>query len=69
MEENKYLIEMRDLQLRLIQLRKEMQYESDMAVIPHKVDELLEVMDRILELDREHKEQILIELTERIKRA
>ena len=69
MEENKYLIEMRDLQLRLIQLRKEMQYESDMAVIPHKVDELLEVTDRILELDRENRERLLVELTERIKRA
>ena len=69
MEENKHLIEMRDLQLRLIELRKEMKYETDMAVIPHKVDELLEVMDRILELDRDYKEQILVELTERIKRA
>lgn len=69
MEENKYLIEMRDMQLRLIQLRKEMQYETDMAVIPHKVDELLELTDRILELDRENREQLLVELTERIKRA
>lgn len=69
MEENKYLIEMRDLQLRLIALRKEMQYETDMAVIPHKVDELLELTDRILELDRENRERLLIELTERIKRA
>lgn len=69
MEENKYLIEMRDMQLRLIQLRKEMQYETDMAVIPHKVDELLELTDRILELDRENRERLLVELTERIKRA